>query len=128
MKKHEQVQVREEAPVPRIVLHVADRVDVDQRTDPRHDQDHRDRQRIHAQVERRRWFPTVIHSDDVLTTSRRSVGGQRQQVCSRTPDAITNAATMASGRQHARPPPQPPADEQVHGRTRPAAADDHEAR
>src|SRR4029453_3644882 len=45
-REHEQVQVREEAPLARVVGHVADRVDVDQHADRRDDDQQRRRQAV----------------------------------------------------------------------------------
>ena len=45
-REHEQVQVDEELREPRVAVHVADRVQVDQRADAGDEQRHRDRQRV----------------------------------------------------------------------------------
>ena len=45
-REHEQVQVGEEAPVPGVVAHVADRVDVDQQADRRHHDEQARGQRV----------------------------------------------------------------------------------
>ena len=48
-EEQEQVQVREVARVARVVLHVADRVDVDQRADAGHDQRHHGGQAVEVE-------------------------------------------------------------------------------
>ena len=50
-RRDEEVQVGEEAAAGRIVLHVGDRVHVDERTDEGHQDDERDRQRVHEETE-----------------------------------------------------------------------------
>ena len=51
-EEHEQVQVGEVARVPRVVVHVADAEDVDQRADAGHDEDHHGRELIELERER----------------------------------------------------------------------------
>ncbi len=56
-REHEEVQVREEARVPGVglvVVHVADRVDVDQEPDERHERGHERRERVEAEGDVRR--------------------------------------------------------------------------
>ena len=50
-REHEQVQVDEELGEPRVAVHVADRVEVDQRADAGDEQDHRHRQRVEQEAE-----------------------------------------------------------------------------
>ncbi len=50
-REHEEVHVGEEARVSRILPHVADRVDVDQKADPGDHQDHQGRERVDVEVE-----------------------------------------------------------------------------
>ncbi len=45
-REHEEVEVGEEAPVPRLLLHVPDAVDVDQRPDERDEREHQRRQHV----------------------------------------------------------------------------------
>ena len=49
-REHEQVQVGEEAPPPRVVGHVADRVDMDEHADRRDDDEQACRQRVYEQA------------------------------------------------------------------------------
>ena len=50
-REHEQVQVGEEAPVARVVAHVADRVDVDQQADRRHHDEQARRQVVDEEAD-----------------------------------------------------------------------------
>ena len=49
-RRDEEIQVGEEAAAGRVVLHVGDRVHVDERTDEGHQDDERDRQRVHEET------------------------------------------------------------------------------
>ena len=65
-EEHEQVHVGEEAPVPRIASHVADGIDVDQRADPRDDEDHRRADAVHPQIHAHDEPPDRDPVDEVL--------------------------------------------------------------
>ena len=115
-EEHEQVQVGEEPPVPRVSLHVADRVDVDQEPDPGDDQDHHRGQDVEAEIRPDR---EPAHRDPV-----EEVGDPDARI-GRQPQQIHDQDEREHERQRDRPcgedprePPDSPTKEQVAGRDR----------
>ena len=110
-ERDEQVQVGEERADARIVLHVADGVHVDQRPDARHDEHHRDRQRIHEErdVDRERaGGDPVEQAHHVLPL----LGREREQVEEHR-DRDREPRGDQCRREPAGVPAEPPAAEQV---------------
>ncbi len=125
-REHEQVQVGEEPPVARVVAHVADRVDVDEQPDRRHDDQQAGGQGVDEEagldVEARRpgsrcrGGPVAVARR--LLVERRAVGQRRER-----------DDHARSPRRRRRPPTgievgllvEPPADDGRDRRSRPAA-------
>ena len=72
-REGEQVEVDEEPRVPRVAVHVADRIQVDQRAHAGDEQRHGDRQRVDEEAALTSIRPTWIHVNSVSVTLRSSV-------------------------------------------------------
>ena len=114
-REHEEVQVREEPPVPAVVGHVADRVDVDEQADGRHDDEQAGRQGVD---EERRLDDEIAGRDPgeeedlvaeagFLVVERRTVGqGEERHDHAHRPDDDDDAHRDQVG-----PLTEPPADD-----------------
>ena len=111
-EEHEEVQVGEEAAVPRIAVHIADRVHVDQQPDAGDDQDHRCRQHVQRRSTPTEKLPTEIQSKRCWRSRHgtpRFAGTTRRRARA---DAAKERATAADAATPAKRPRRPP-DEEV---------------
>jgi hypothetical protein len=111
MKNDEQVHVREEPGLARVLGHVPDRVEVDQRADPRDDEDHRGAQGVEPEI---RADPEPSHRDPVEQVLQREAALARigQQVEHRG-ERHAERREHEDGREDARPLPQAVPQEHV---------------
>ena len=102
IENDEQVQVDEELREARVAVHVADRVQVDQRADAGDEQDHRDRQRVDEEADVDAEAAGRDPREAASLTCARSLGGERAQ--REEHDRPTRRTRAPSSRWRASPP------------------------